>query len=98
LRRAGFSPPGLLARQEEEQARALDRETRLDFARPHYEAMSPAERHALLRVPISELVMAASVASEEQAPGLTELLLAAVARSRKQGTWKSWSDLLSVGA
>ena len=45
---------GLGGTTQEEQP-ALDRDIRLEFARPHWEALSKAERHALLRLSLSDL-------------------------------------------
>lgn len=46
---------------KQEEQPALDRDIRLEFARPHWEALSKAERHGLLRLTLADLgVKAAS--------------------------------------
>ena len=39
---------------------ALDRDIRLEFARPHWEALTKAERHTLLRLSLADLGLKAA--------------------------------------
>ena len=50
---SGVAHPSCL--QEPNGTATLDRDTRMEFARPHWEALSKAERHALLRVSLADL-------------------------------------------
>jgi hypothetical protein len=50
---SGVTHPSCL--QEPNGTATLDRDTRMEFARPHWEALSKAERHALLLVSLADL-------------------------------------------